>query len=411
MRRASVPLVSVCRWVRKRARDLPIRSGDHGILDEGATFADVHSVILDPTSKLPYPEKFVKEHVEKTSKELLKERNKARYGNKKKAPNVIVFDHIPLEDQIVCLFPGQGAQYVGMGSKLIDCPQAKAVFDRSSEILGYDVFKLCTEGPKTKLDQTLYCQPAVFVSSVATLEKFKASDESIADRITDVAGFSVGEFAALVAGGVLSFDDALKVVDARAKAMHECNQLVRSGMLTVRVNATSRLDEAMTNALMASREKGELEVCEIANFLFCGVRVVGANETCMQYLEDNQKRYNFTVVKRLEVSGAFHTRQMEPAVARVREAIAGVELSKPRCNVYSNYTGHIYPGKNSEIRNAIAKQVTHPVKWEQIQQILYRKHRDYTFPMFVELGAGRQLGAMLMQTSKKAYKSYQHISC
>ncbi|KIH42331.1 hypothetical protein ANCDUO_27686, partial [Ancylostoma duodenale] len=298
-----------------------------------------------------------------------------RYGNKKKAPNVIVFDHIPLEDQIVCLFPGQGAQYVGMGSKLTDCPQAKAVFDRSSEILGYDVLKLCTEGPKTKLDQTLYCQPAVFVSSVATLEKFKATDESIADRITDVAGFSVGEFAALVAGGILNFDDALKVVDARAKAMHECNQLIRSGMLTVRVNAASRLDEAMADALMTSREKGEMEVCEIANFLFCGVRVVGANETCMQYLEDNQKRYNFTVVKRLEVSGAFHTRQMEPAVAKVREAIAGVELSKPKCNVYSNYTGHVYPAKNSEIRNAIAKQVTHPVKWEQIQQILYRKHR------------------------------------
>ncbi|ETN69812.1 hypothetical protein RB195_017238 [Necator americanus] len=411
MRRASVPLVNVCRWVRRRAPANPTTSHDPGILDEGATFADVHSVILDPTSKLPYPDKYVKEHIEKTSKELLKERNKIRYGNKKKAPNVIVFDHIPLEDQIVCLFPGQGAQYVGMGNKLNDCPQAKAVFERSSEILGYDVYKLCTEGPKTKLDQTLYCQPAVFISSVATLEKFKASNETIADRITDVAGFSVGEFAALVAGGVLSFDDALKVVDARAKAMHECNQLIRSGMMTVRVNASSRLQEAMNDAKMVSREKGEMEVCEIANFLFCGVRVVGASETCMRYLEENQMRYNFTVLKRLEVSGAFHTVQMEPAVARLREAIAGVELNKPRCNVYSNYTGHVYPAKNSEIRNAITKQVTNPVKWEQIQQLLYRKHRDYTFPMFVELGAGRQLGAMLLQTSKKAYKNYQHISC
>ncbi|VDK60275.1 unnamed protein product [Cylicostephanus goldi] len=201
-----------------------------------------------------------------------------------------------------------------MGSKLTDCPQAKAIFDRSAEILGYDILKLCIEGPKTKLDQTLYCQPAVFVSSVATLEKYKASDESIADRITDVAGFSVGEFAALVAGGILSFDDgklqnflltmrfftqslssALRIVDARAKAMHECNQLIRSGMMTVRVNASSRLEQAMEDAKMESREKGEMEVCEIANYLFCGVRVVGASETCMRYLEENQKRYNFTV--------------------------------------------------------------------------------------------------------------------
>uniref|UniRef100_A0A0R3PZ59 PKS_AT domain-containing protein n=1 Tax=Angiostrongylus costaricensis TaxID=334426 RepID=A0A0R3PZ59_ANGCS len=389
--------------LRKRALARQSKPSSSGKLDEGATFSDVHSVVLDPLAKLPYSEEFVKQHVEKTSKEILKERNKSKFGNRKKASNVIVFDHIPLADQIVCLFPGQGAQYVGMGSKLVDCPKAKAVFDRSSEILGYDMFKLCTEGPKTKLDQTLYCQPAVFVSSMASIEKFKASDETIADRITDAAGFSVGEFAALVTGGIIGFDDALRVVDARAKAMHECNQLVRSGMLTIRVNASSRLNEAI--------EKGEMDVCEVANFLFCGVRVVGANETCMRFLEENQERYNFKVLKRLEVSGAFHTRQMEQAVAKVREAMANVEIQKARCNVYSNYTGHIYPARNSEIRAVIAKQVTNPVKWEQIQQLLYRKHRDYVFPMFVELGPGRQLGAMLMQTSKKAYKNYQHFGC
>ncbi|VDP52009.1 unnamed protein product [Heligmosomoides polygyrus] len=338
---------------------------------------------------------------------MLKEKNKAKYGNKKKTPNVIVFDHIPLEEQIVCLFPGQGAQYVGMGSKLADCPKAKEIFDRSSEILGYDLFK-----------------PAVFVSSVAALEKFKASDETVSDRITDVAGFSVGEFAALVAGGTLSFEDALRTVDVRAKAMHECNQLIRSGMMTVRVNAEKgeMVICEVANFLFCGvrviganetclREKGEMVICEVANFLFCGVRVIGANETCLRFLEENQNRFKFTVVKRLEVSGAFHTRLMEPAVVKVREAVAGAEIQRPRCNVYSNYTGQIYPAKKSEIRSTIVKQVMNPVKWEQIQQLLYRKHRDYTFPMFVELGAGRQLGAMLMQTSKKAYKTYQHFSC
>ncbi|KAK6039735.1 hypothetical protein COOONC_22759, partial [Cooperia oncophora] len=255
MRRASAPVLNACRWVRRRAAAPrpPTSSSEHGILDEGSTFSDVHSVVLDPTTKLPYPEKFVKEHVEKTSSELLKEKYHMKYGNRKKASNEIVFDHIPLEDQIVCLFPGQGAQYVGMGSKVVDCPKAKEVFDRASEILGYDLFKLCTEGPKTKLDQTLYCQPAVFVSSVATLEKFKSADESYAERITDAAGFSVGEFAALVAGGMLSFEDALRIVVVRAEAMHECNQLIRSGMMTVRVNASSRLEDAMYEARELSR--------------------------------------------------------------------------------------------------------------------------------------------------------------
>ncbi|KAJ1354315.1 hypothetical protein KIN20_011209 [Parelaphostrongylus tenuis] len=389
MRRTAVPIVVLRRWLRKRASfRQPTRSNESGILDEGTTFSDVHSVVLDPLAKLPYSDKFVKQHVEKTSKEILKERNKFRFGNKKKASNVIVFDHIPLEDQIVCLFPGQGAQYVGMGSKVVDCPKAKDIFDRSSEILGYNIFKLCTEGPKTKLDQTLYCQPAVFVSSMA-----------------------VGEFAALVTGGILNFDDALRLVDARAKAMHECNQLVRSGMLTIRVNASSRLDEAMYEAIGISKEKGEMDVCEVANYLFCGVRVIGANETCMRFLEENEEKYNYKVLKRLQVSGAFHTRQMEPAVAKVREALADVEIQKAQCNVYSNYTGHIYPARNSEIRTVIAKQVTSPVKWEQIQQLLYRKHRDYVFPMFVELGPGRQLGAMLMQTSKKAFRNYHHFGC
>ncbi|PIO74252.1 hypothetical protein TELCIR_03742 [Teladorsagia circumcincta] len=235
MRRAGAPIVTACRWVRRRATLPPTQTREPGILDEGTTFADVHSVVLDPISKLPYPE------------------------------------------------------------KLIDCSKAKEIFDRSSEILGYDILKLCTEGPKTKLDQTLYCQPAVFVSSVAALEKFKTIDESYADRITDAAGFSVGEFAALVAGGILSFEDALRVVIVRAQAMHECNQLIRSGMMTVRVNASSRLDEAMSEA----RELSRINVTSL-------------------------------------------------------EAVRSV----------------------SEIRTTIAKQITNPVKWEQIQQLLYRKHRS-----------------------------------
>ena len=126
--------------------------------------------------------------------------------------------------------------------------KSKELFDKSAEVLGYDLLKICTEGPKTKLDQTIYCQPAIFVASLAAFEKLKTERPELEDKLTDTAGFSVGEYAAMVAAGVLSFEDALKVVKIRAEAMHECNQRVASGMITVKVNASSKLDEAMAEA-------------------------------------------------------------------------------------------------------------------------------------------------------------------
>ncbi|CAD6194428.1 unnamed protein product [Caenorhabditis auriculariae] len=396
---------SACRFIRRRAPSPPVDSGETStsrMLDEAATFSDVHNVILTPTTQLPYPEKQLREHLDKTSRELLKERNKVRYGNKRKATSGIAFTHIPIEKHVVLLFPGQGAQFVGMGEKLESIPEAKKVFDTASEVLGYDMLELCKKGPKTKLDQTLYCQPSVVTCGVAAFEAFKAQEPGVAEFITDVAGFSVGEYAALVAGDMMSFEDVIKIVKVRAEAMHECGQLIRSGMATVRVKAASRLEEAMQDARDVAKEKGELDVCEIANFLFCGVRVIGGSETCLKFLEEHQNEYQFQVVKRLAVSAAFHTRQMDDAVVKVRTAVARAELKYPACNVYSNYTGHIFPAKKGEIRAALAKQVNNPVKWEQIQQLLYRKKQEDLFPRFVEVGPGRQLGAMLLQTSKKA---------
>lgn len=145
-----------------------------------------------------------------------------------------------------------------------------------------------------------------------------------------------------------------------------------------------------------------MEICDIANYLYCGVRVIGATNLCLDYLEKHQNAYSFKVVfvvlfgiiitlevvKRLAVSGAFHTMQMEGAVEkyrrflinqyilfRVRNAVKEATLERGRCNVYSNFTGHIFPYKKSEARQAIFKQVISPVKWEQIQQVIYRKHQ------------------------------------
>uniref|UniRef100_A0A8R1DUT4 Malonyl-CoA:ACP transacylase (MAT) domain-containing protein n=1 Tax=Caenorhabditis japonica TaxID=281687 RepID=A0A8R1DUT4_CAEJA len=120
------------------------------ILDEGATFSDVHNVVLNPTTRLPYPEKELQEHLEKTSSEILRQRNMMKYGAKKKSTGAIDFSHLPIEEHVVLLFPGQGAQFVGMGKKIIEVPAAKRVFDEASEVLGYDMLKVCLEGPKQK---------------------------------------------------------------------------------------------------------------------------------------------------------------------------------------------------------------------------------------------------------------------
>lgn len=383
-----------------------------GILQEGATFSDVHNVILNPTTRLPYPEEHLRNHLEKTSSEIMRERNKIKYGTRKKNDSgVIDFSHLPIEEHVVVLFPGQGAQFVGMGQKVIEVPAAKRVFDEASEVLGYDMLKVCQEGPKQKLEQTLYCQPAVVTSSVAAFEALKASDPSIEEHLTDTAGFSVGEYAALVAGQVLSFGDAIRIVKTRAEAMSECAKLVKSGMVTIRVNGASKLDKAMTDARKIAVENRELDVCEVANYLYCGVRVIGGSETCLKFLEENQTKYNIQVLKRLSVSAAFHTRQMENAVEKVARAFKNVEMHRPVCNVYSNYTGKVMSSKKADVRGAVAKQVNSPVRWEQIQQILFRKHQNEVFPRFYEVGPGRQLGAMLFQTSKKAHKNYTHFSC
>ncbi|CAJ0956077.1 unnamed protein product, partial [Mesorhabditis belari] len=414
MKRVTQVLHLQSRCIRGRPKIEPFPSQKptkSGILDEGATYADMHNAYTDVVHGVPYKEKDIRLALDKSTEEIVKEKNKKLYSQRK-VSGVINFDHIPIEDQCVLLFPGQGAQFVGMGKKVLKFVLA-FIFGSFwlSIVKKRNGFSKKRQGPQTKLDQTLYCQPAVFVSSIAAWEKLKKEDEGVSTMTTDVAGFSVGEFAALVAGGMLRFGDALQVVKRRAEAMHKCNQLISAGMVTVQVKAVSRLEDAMRDAREIAKEKHEVAVCEVANFLFCGVKVVGATETCLRFLEDNQQQYKFKILKRLPVSGAFHTPLMTDAVPEVAEELRKVELLTPICNIYSNFVGAVYSARKGEIRNAIAKQVVSPVKWEQIQQLLFRKHKDEKFPRVIEVGPGKQLGTMWAKTSKKAHEKYEHYSC
>lgn len=207
----------------------------------------------------PQPLQQLREYLRK--EELEQRRRKAGHMARPSRSG-IVFDHIPIEEQCFVLFPGQGAQFVGMGKAVLDVPEARRVFEQANEVLGYDLRAVCLDGPASKLEQTIYCQPAVFVSSMAALEKLRVDFPDFDAHATEVAGFSVGEFSALVLAGVLSFEDgrhstqhppltefltssALRIVKQRAEAMHECNQRTSAGMITVKVNARSQLDRAI----------------------------------------------------------------------------------------------------------------------------------------------------------------------
>ncbi|VDN59501.1 unnamed protein product [Dracunculus medinensis] len=409
MKRAVPPLLSTVRGIRrirskkflcpdpietlKKPTNRPVKW-----IEDATTYSDIHNLMTDPSS-IPYSRKDMERLMHSTQEKMKKETKKKKKG--------INFGHIPISEQVVVMFPGQGSQYTGMGKKVIDCRKADEIYERASEILQYDLKQICIEGPKTKLDQTIYCQPAMLVTCLAAWEKFKQSNEWVVDKLTHTAGFSVGEIASLVLAGVISFEDAVKLVKIRAEAMNQCSQRISSGMLTIRTSAISRLSEAMKDAKLSAVEKNELAICEISNYLFCHVKVIGASQKCMDYLIQNKDKYSFQVVKKLAVSGAFHTTLMKEAAEPLNAALKDITINPPCINIFSNYTGELFHDSPISIKASIVKQIYNSVKWEQIQQHLFRLHRNHQYPLYMEVGPGRQLGAMFYNISKRVYAHYE----
>uniref|UniRef100_A0A914UV70 Malonyl-CoA:ACP transacylase (MAT) domain-containing protein n=1 Tax=Plectus sambesii TaxID=2011161 RepID=A0A914UV70_9BILA len=399
------------------ARILPVRhvrklvQKPVGWLDDGCGYQDVQTVLTDPWPSGPYPHK----DMGRIFSENQQPGGKTKNEKKSKITNntdKLDFSHIPLEQQSVFLFPGQGAQFVGMGKQLLDCDAAKHMFDAANHILGYDLLKLCLEGPKESLDRTIHCQPAVFVASLAAAEKLKQERPEVIKNAVSTAGFSVGEYAALVFANSLSFDQALRLVQVRAEAMQRCSENIPSGMVSVRITAKSQLSEAITHAKRVASESmadGNVPVCGVANYLYSGMQVIGGDEAVLKVLEEIAKEYDVEVVKRLPVSGAFHTQRMRNAVEPMAAALESADLQLPTIDVYSNVTGQIYERNISKMKRRLLDQIHQPVKWEQIQQLLLRKHVDSQFPRYFELGPGKQLGTMFYYVSKKAYKALTNV--
>lgn len=287
------------------------------------------------------------------------------------------------------LFPGQGAQHIGMGKKIAEsCPAADQLFNRANEILGYDLKKLCFEGPSTELDSTVISQPAIFVTSLACLEKFKSDQPEVVARCEMSAGLSLGEYTALVFAGAMSFEDGLKVVQARGRAMQDAADATPSGMASVLLLGLEQVQQIRDEA-------AKVGTLEIANYLCPGNLVLSGVNAAVEKAIELAEAASARVVP-LAVAGAFHTNIMKPADDRLAQALAPVNVTSPRIPVVSNVDAKSHTDP-AEIKGILVKQVINPVRWEDCMQAMLTAGIDE----FYELGPGRVLTGLMKRISRK----------
>jgi [acyl-carrier-protein] S-malonyltransferase len=304
-------------------------------------------------------------------------------------------DFEDFSSKVTFMFPGQGAQFVGMcGDLCKEVPAAKALFDEASDVLGYDLLERCTEGPKELLDSTEVSQPAIFVASMAAVEKLRQEEgQEALDAATCTMGLSLGEYSALCFAGALSFADGVKITKVRGEAMQAAADAADSGMVSVIGLGKDKVAELCESASNKSGDK-----VQIANFLCNGnYAVSGSSKACDVVSEIAKPDFKARMTVRLAVAGAFHTDFMKPAVASLEEVLKGVEISKPRIPVISNVDAKPHSDP-AVIKKLLANQVTSPVLWENsVDKVL-----SSGFERAVELGPGKVTAGILKRTDKKA---------
>lgn len=284
------------------------------------------------------------------------------------------------------LFPGQGAQSPGMGRDFAEqFPEARARFDRAGETLGWDLARLCFDGPAEELTRSDRAQPAIFTVSVVCFEALRRARPDA--RPVAAAGLSSGEWAALYAAGALSFEETLRVLEARGRFMQEACEARPGGMLSV-----IGLDRAALDRICA--ETG----MEIANLNSPEQTVLSGPREALDAAERMATEARARLCVRLQVAGAFHSSLMQPAADRLREFLAGVEFRAPAFPVYSNVTGDPH-GTPDEIRDAMIRQVTDSVRWVDCMTAI---RRAVPAARCLECGPGRVLSGLMRKIDKSA---------
>lgn len=275
------------------------------------------------------------------------------------------------------IFPGQGAQYVGMGKDLYDSSaKAKEMFEQADAILGFSISKIMFEGSADDLKQTKVTQPAIFLHSVikaAIAENFKPAM---------VAGHSLGEFSALVAAGALTFDDGLKLVYQRALAMQKACEQNPSTMAAVLALADEKIEEICTSITN--------EVVVAANYNCPGQVVISGSFAGIELAAEKLKEAGAKRVLPLQVGGAFHSPLMEPAQEKLAKAIENTEMQPPICPIYQNVNASASID-TAVIKANIIAQLTAPVRWTQSVQNMIIDGAT----TFIECGPGNVLQGLV----------------
>lgn len=286
------------------------------------------------------------------------------------------------------LFPGQGAQVAGMGADVAQqFPQAMAIFDKANEILGYDLKNLCFEGPQEELNKTTVSQPAIFTTSAAMLEVIKEKKPDLKPEVT--AGLSLGEYTALYAAGVMSFEDGLKLVQKRGDAMQKAADQSKGSMVSILGLEAEKVQQLCEKAK-------EDQILVPANFNCPGqIVITGQIEACKR-AADLAEEFGAMKAIPLAVAGAFHSPMMQPAADELEKALNETELKMGDAKVIANIKADYYTSTD-EIINGLVKQLVQPILWQNCMEKLL----DEGFDDFYEIGPGRVLTGLMKKVNRK----------
>ena len=290
------------------------------------------------------------------------------------------------------LFPGQGAQVVGMGAEISQTfGSAAEIFEKADAIAGFDLSSICFEGPAERLNTTTISQPAIFVTSAAILEVLRTNSAVSAISADVTAGLSLGEYTALYAAGVINFEDALVLVQKRGQAMQAAAELEEGAMVSI-----IGLDEEKVNQLCAEAGGGELLAA--VNFNCPGQIVISGSKTACGRAVGLAEKYGAIKAVRLEVAGAFHTEMMSSAAETLREALEISEISRPGdIKTIANINAEYYKSAE-EIAEGLIKQLTCAIYWQKCMEKLMADGVEE----FYEIGPGRVLTGLMKRINRKA---------
>ena len=287
------------------------------------------------------------------------------------------------------IFPGQGSQFVGMGKNLYETnATAKAMFEKATEILGFNISDIMFTGTDEQLKQTNVTQPAIFIHSVIAYLTMPAENTVVPDM---VAGHSLGEFSALVANKTLSFEDALRLVSVRAKAMQAACEIQASTMAAVLALADEKVEEI---CLQVQKETGEVVVP--ANYNCPGQLVISGSIKGIEIACEQMKAAGAKRALVLPVGGAFHSPLMNPAKIELAAAIEATTFNTPICPVYQNVVAKAVTNP-AEIKENLIAQLTGAVKWTQTVQAMVADGATH----FTEVGPGKVLQGLVQKVHKK----------